>query len=85
VTPPFVIRRAALKWLHAILAETVQPVELRWLHADRVAVQVLPAALRSLPAIHAVQHQAAALKSFLAILVQLPYAAVLQSLTSSRV
>jgi hypothetical protein len=85
VTPPFVIRLAALKWLLAILAETVQAVELRWLHADRVAVQVLPAALKSHPAIHAVQLQAAALKSLAAILVQLPFAAAHQSLTSSRV
>jgi hypothetical protein len=68
----------------AIPRYAILPVALKSLHADRVAVQVLPAARKSLLAIHAVQLLAAALKSLLAIHVQLLRAAALQSLTSSR-
>jgi hypothetical protein len=62
VTPLFVIRLAALKSLLAILVVKVLPAEPNKLHADRAVVQDLLAVLRSLPAVRAMQLQAAALK-----------------------
>jgi len=62
VTPLFVIRLAALKSLLAILVVRVHPVALNKLHADRAVAQVLLAVQRSLPAVLAMQLQAAALK-----------------------
>jgi hypothetical protein len=62
VTPLFVIRLAAQKSLLAILVEKVLPVALNKLHADRAVAQVLLAVQRSLPAVLAMQPQAAALK-----------------------
>ena len=62
VTPLFVIRLAALKSMLAILVEKVLPVAQNKLNADRAVAQVLPAVPRSLPAVLAMQHQAAALK-----------------------
>jgi hypothetical protein len=62
VTPLFVIRLAAQKSLLAILVEKVLPVALNKFHADRAVAQVLLAVQRSLPAVLAMQPQAAALK-----------------------
>lgn len=78
VTPPFAILPAALKSLHAILAEKVQPAELKWLRAEADAALVQLAALKSLLVTHA-ELRAAALKPLVHL-----FAAALQSLTSSR-
>jgi hypothetical protein len=80
VTPLFVIRRAALKPLHAILVAMDRPAASKSLHADRDAVPVLPAEPRSL----ATQLLAVERKSPVPIRVELLFAFARQSLTSSR-
>jgi hypothetical protein len=74
-TPPFAIRRAALKPLHAILVEKVLAAEPKSAHA----VRVLPAALKS----PAMQVQAAEPKLLVQILAELLSTFALQFLTSS--